>query len=103
MLRLKLGSSDKMLAEQQHLRPHRKVTRAGFNGETNNLAGRQGMCTRRIKQTQNSAGRDKDQTEMGETGRGMGVGRGGRILARTRMGPNVQEAGKGSFWHRKPE
>lgn len=28
----------------------------------------------RIKQTQNSAGRDKDQTEMGAAGRGMGVG-----------------------------
>lgn len=31
----------------------------------------------RVKQTQNSAGRYKDQTEMGATGRGMGVGRGG--------------------------
>lgn len=103
MFRLKLGSSDKRLAEHQRLRPHRKVTRAYFDGETTNLAGRQGMCTRRVKQTQNSAGRDKDQTEMGAAGRGMGVGRGGRILARTSAGPNAQEAGKGSCWHRKPE
>lgn len=63
--------------------PDMKVTRAGFDGETYNLAGRQKMCTRSGQQTQISSGRGKDQTETGAAGRGMEVGSGEGILAGT--------------------
>lgn len=63
--------------------PDMKVKRAGFDGETYNLAGRQEMCTRSGQQTQISAGRGKDQTETGAAGRGMEAGSGEGILAGT--------------------
>lgn len=60
-----------------------KVTRAGFDGETYNLAGRQEMCTISGQQTQISAGRGKDQTETGVAGKGMEVGSEEGILSGT--------------------
>lgn len=80
------------------------MTWAGFDGQTNNLAFRQGMCTRRVKPTQNSAGTSEDQIEMGIAGRGLEArnGRVGGILAGTRARPKVQEAGKVLVVHKNP-
>lgn len=50
-----------------------KVTRASFDGETDNLARRQRMCTRRVKQTLNSAGKSEDQIETGTARRRLGA------------------------------
>lgn len=83
--------------------PQMKVKRDGFDGETDNLAGREGMCTRRVKPTQKSAGKSEDERETGTAERRLGARTGGGILAGTRTRPKVQEAGKGSCGHRKPE
>ena len=85
--------------------PEMKVTWAGFDGQTNNLAFTQGLCTRRVKPTQNSTGKSEDQIETEIAGRGLGARGGGvgGILAGTRVRPKVQEAGKGTCGHKKPK
>lgn len=67
MVRMKLGR-DPPSAPQTRCRqssntatPKTEVTRTGSDAGSNNLAGRQGRCIRRVKPTQSSAGTGKDQ------------------------------------------
>lgn len=50
--------------------PETEVARVGSDAGGSNLAGRQGMCISRVKQTQSSAGTGKDRTEKGGAGEG---------------------------------
>lgn len=75
MVRLKLRRATPALPERSWQKtnislPKMKVKRDGFDGETDNLAGREGMCTRRVKPTQKSAGkrRERDRNSREEVG-----------------------------------
>lgn len=81
--------------------PKMEVTRTDFDGGTNNLPGKQAMCTRRVKKQPappRTVPAEVRATQRREQ-RGWGVWE--AFLAVTRAGPKGQGAGTGFSGHRR--